>query len=97
MPNLSFNTLTGGLAGTGTKNRRWYIPEYDKPKGTCTIEPESVEGSVSVGGGSGMGSSEFVIERLSNYICNAGLLDIEGNSKLGWEEFTKQVQMNTNS
>ncbi len=74
----------------------WYRL-YDKPKGTCEIDPESVEGAISIGGESGLGSSEFVIERLSNYICNAGLLDIEGNPKLGWDEFTKQVQMNTNS
>ena len=74
----------------------WYRL-FDKPEGTCEIDPETVEGTISIGGGSGMGSSEFVIERLSNYICNAGLLDIDGKPKLGWDEFTKQVQMNTNS
>jgi hypothetical protein len=74
----------------------WYRL-YDKPEGTCEIDPETVEGGISIGGGSGLGGSEFVIERLSNYICNAGLLDIDGNSKLGWDEFKKQVQMNTNS
>ena len=29
---------------------------------------------ISVGGGSGLGSSEHVIERLNHYICNAGLV-----------------------
>lgn len=74
----------------------WYRL-YDKPEGTCEIDPETVEGAISIGGESGLGSSEFVIERLSNYICNAGLLDIESNPKLGWNEFKNQVQMNTNS
>ena len=45
---------------------------YDRPEGTCFVDPEQVEGTVSIGGGSGLGTSEFVIERLGNYICNAG-------------------------
>jgi len=74
----------------------WYRL-YDRPEGTCQIDPESVEGQVSIGGDSDLGSSEFVIERLNHYICSAGLLDSEGNPKPAWNEFTKQVQMNTNS
>jgi len=74
----------------------WYRL-YDRPEGTCQIDPESVEGQVSIGGDSTLGSSEFVIERLNHYICSAGLLDSEGNPKPAWNEFTKQVQMNTNS
>ncbi len=70
----------------------WYR-QYDRPEGTCIIDPEEVEGSVSVGGGSGLGSSEFVIERLSKYICNAGLIDVEGKPKPAWSEFSRQVQM----
>jgi len=38
-----------------------------------------------------------VIERLNHYICNSGLIDINGNKKPAWNEFTKQVQMSTNS
>ena len=53
--------------------------------------------TVSIGGGQGLGSSEHVVERLSNYICNAGLIDINGKPKPGWNEFSKLVQMNTNS
>ena len=74
----------------------WYR-QYDRPEGTCIIDPEEVEGSVSVGGGSGLGSSEFVIERLSKYICNAGLIDVEGKPKPAWSEFSRQVQMITKS
>ena len=74
----------------------WYR-QYDRPEGTCTPDPATVESTVSVGGGSGMGSSEFVIERLGEYTCNAGLLDVQGNQKQSWNEFTRQVQMSTNS
>ncbi len=69
----------------------WYR-QYDKLPGSCYIDPESVEGEISIGGGSGLGSSEFVIERLSEYICNAGLLDVDGNPKAGWNIFKEQIQ-----
>ena len=74
----------------------WYR-QFDRPEGTCQVEPEDVEHSVTIGGTSGLGSSEFVIERLGHYICNAGLIDSEGNTKPAWNEFKRQVQMNTNS
>ncbi len=74
----------------------WYR-QFDRPEGSCQIDPEDVEGSVSIGGSSGLGSSEFVIERLGHYICSAGLIDSEGNTKPAWNEFKRQVQMNTNS
>jgi hypothetical protein len=72
----------------------WYR-QYDKPVGTCVTEEAEIEGeSVSIGGGSGIGSSEYVIERLDYYICNAGLFDINGNSKSSWNEFKNQIEMN---
>ncbi len=74
----------------------WYR-QFDRLEGTCQIDPESVEGSLSIGGSSGLGSSEFVVERLGHYICSAGLIDSEGNTKPAWNEFKNQVQMNTNS
>lgn len=71
----------------------WYR-QYDRPVGTCAIEEPEIEGeSVSIGGDSGLGSSEYVIERLDYYICNAGLFDTEGNSKSSWNEFKNKVQM----
>ncbi|HEY7367919.1 MAG TPA: hypothetical protein VH562_05600 [Nitrosopumilaceae archaeon] len=74
----------------------WYR-QFDRPEGTCVMIPEKTEGEISIGDSSGLGSSEFVIERLNHYICNSGLIDINGNKKPAWNEFTKQVQMSTNS
>jgi hypothetical protein len=74
----------------------WYR-QFDRPEGTCVMTPEKTEEQISIGGSSDLGSSEFVIERLNHYICNSGLIDINGNKKPAWNEFTKQVQMSTNS
>jgi len=71
----------------------WYR-QYDKPEGTCVTEQQDIgDKSISVGGGSGLGSSEYVIERLNYYVCNAGLVDVNGNSKSGWNEFKNQIEM----
>lgn len=70
----------------------WYR-QYDRPEGTCFPDvQESIESKIKIGGGSGLGSSEFVIERLGYYLCNAGLIDVKGNPKPGWSEFKKQIQ-----
>jgi len=69
----------------------WYR-QNDKLEGTCLIDSEPIEGQVSIGGESGFGSSEFVTERLSSYICNAGLVDADGNPKQGWNEFKNQIK-----
>ena len=74
----------------------WYRLN-DRPQDSCYIDPESVEGTINIGGEPGLGSSEYVVERLSSYICNAGLLKTDGNPKLAWNEFSKQVEMSTNS
>ncbi len=74
----------------------WYR-QFDRPEGTCQIESPEVESKISIGDSSGLGSSEFVVERLGHYICSAGLIDSEGNTKPAWYEFKRQVQMNTNS
>lgn len=72
----------------------WYR-QYDRPEGTCVTENVTIEGKgVSIGGDSGLGSSEHVIERLDFYICNAGLIDVNGNEKSSWNEFKNQIQMN---
>jgi len=62
----------------------WYR-QYDKPDGTCIVDLSKVEGTVSIG------TSEFVAERLSHYICNAGLLDVDGKPKPAWDEFKKHI------
>ena len=64
---------------------------YRQP-GTCVVDPNTVEGTVSVGGSSEVGSSEYVAERLSHYVCSAGLIDNDGNPKPAWDEFNRQVQ-----
>lgn len=71
----------------------WYR-QYDRPEGTCVAEQEEIgDVSIEIGGGSGLGSSEFVIERLNHYVCSAGLIDINGNQKLGWNELKTQIEM----
>ena len=71
----------------------WYR-QYDRPENTCVTEQQEIgDKSISVGGGSSFGSSEYVIERLNHYICNAGLVDINGNPKPGWNEFKNQIEM----
>ncbi len=69
----------------------WYR-QYDRQAGICAIDPQSVEGTVEVGGSSELGSSAFVMERLSNYICSTGLINADGEPKPGWNEFKKQIQ-----
>ena len=63
----------------------WYRL-YDKIEGTCTSE------LVEEDSGSGFGSNSFAIERLDEYSCNSGLIDVNNNSKPGWIEFQKQIQ-----
>lgn len=70
----------------------WYR-QYDRPEGTCVIEEQEIGDNTLSVGGSGFGSSEHVIERLSNYICSAGLINNDGNIKSSWNEFKKQIEM----
>jgi len=70
----------------------WYR-QYDKPDGSCVIEESEIgDDTISVGG-SGFGSSEYVIERLNNYLCSAGLIDNNDTPKQSWNVFKKQIQM----
>ena len=70
----------------------WYR-QYDRPNGTCIVESPTIGEDTLTVGGSGFGSSEHVAERLSNYICDAGLINNDGNPKSSWNEFKKQIQM----
>ncbi|MDX1373829.1 MAG: hypothetical protein R3321_15245, partial [Nitrososphaeraceae archaeon] len=74
----------------------WYR-QYDREEGTCIVDPATVESSISVGGSSGLGSSEYVAERLGHYICSAGLINNNGNPKPAWDEFSREVQMSSSS
>ena len=63
----------------------WYR-QYDRPEGTCVFDGQNIGDDILSVGGSGFGSSEHVIERLSNYVCNAGLINNDGTHKPGWNE-----------
>lgn len=65
----------------------WYR-QYDRPEGSCQIDTSQVEGVI------GLGTSEFVAERLSHYICSAGLLDVDGKPKAAWNEFKQVISQN---
>ena len=71
-----------------------WFRQNDRPDGSCVITKPEIGGkSIDVGGGSSLGSSEYVIERLNHYICNSGLVDVNGNPKPSWDEFKNQIQM----
>lgn len=71
----------------------WYR-QYDRPDGTCMIEkPEIANQTLTVGGGSSLGSSEYTMERLNHYVCNSGLLRVNGTEKPSWNEFKNQIDM----
>jgi hypothetical protein len=71
----------------------WYR-YYDQQADTCVSEIQKIGDKViTLGGGSSMGTSEHVIERLNQYNCNTGIVDIDQNFKSGWNEFKTQIQM----
>jgi hypothetical protein len=71
----------------------WYR-YYDQKEDSCVTKQQKIgDQTIVVGGGSSMGTSEHVIERLNHYICNAGIVDINENFKPGWNEFKNQIQM----
>lgn len=72
----------------------WYR-QFDKPMGTCSFEEHEIGDDTTLSiGGSGFGTSEHVIERLNNYICDAGLIDANNTPKQSWNVFKKQIEMN---
>ena len=70
----------------------WYR-QYDRPEGTCIVEAPIIGDDTLTIGGSGFGTSEHIVERLSHYICSAGMINNDGNPKSGWNEFKKQIEM----
>ena len=58
---------------------------FDKPKGSCVSqEIESV-------GGSGFASNSFRLERVDEYVCNSGLIDINENKKPAWTQLKTNI------
>ncbi len=71
----------------------WYR-YIDQEIDSCVTKNQKVgDQTITVGGGSSMGTSEHVIERLNQYNCNAGIVTIDQNFKSGWNEFETQIQM----
>lgn len=71
----------------------WYR-QYDRPDGTCVVEKSEIGNvTISIGGGSSLGTSEHVIERLNHYICSSGFVDVNGIPKPSWNEFKNQIEM----
>lgn len=67
---------------------------HDRPDGTCAAGQLDIGSEkITLGGGSILGTNEFVIERLDRYICNSGLVDVEGMPKPAWFEFKNQMEM----
>jgi hypothetical protein len=67
---------------------------FDQGIDTCVIKDQKIgDQTITVGGGSSMGTSEYVIERLNQYNCNSGIVTIDQNYKSGWNEFKTQIQM----
>ena len=63
-----------------------WFRQYDRPEGSCIDDLNKELGQVTLGG------NEFVLQRVADYICNSGLIDTDGNPKVGWEEMKKQIQ-----
>jgi len=71
----------------------WYRL-YDQEPDSCVTKHQKIgDQTITVGGGSSMGTSEHIIERLNQYNCNTGIVHINQNYKPGWNEFINQIQM----
>ena len=59
---------------------------FDKPLGTCiSADIENISGS-------SFSSNSYRIERADQYLCNSGLLDIDGNATPAWSTFKENIQ-----
>jgi len=67
----------------------------DQQPNSCAKEEQKIgDQTITIGtAGSSMGTNEHVIERLNQYNCNTGLVDVNQNTKIGWNEFKTQIQM----
>ena len=71
----------------------WYRYS-DKPESTCLTEKQEIgTKNITLSSDSIFGSNEYIVERSNYYICNAGLVDANGNFKSGWVEFQDQIDM----
>ena len=61
-----------------------WFRQYDRPVESCM---KGLNPSFDISFG-----NEFVLQHTADYICGAGLIDIDKNPKPAWEEFKKQIQ-----
>jgi hypothetical protein len=66
-----------------------WFRQYDRPIESC-VNSLNPDFDISFG-------NEFVLKRTAEYICGAGLIDVDKNPKPGWNEFKKQVRFSPNS
>ena len=71
----------------------WFRYIDQQPSSCVTEEQKIGDQTITLDGGSSMGTSEHVIERLNQYNCNTGFVDVNQNGKIGWNEFKTQIQM----
>jgi len=58
---------------------------FDKPRGTCVSEDiEEIQGS-------SFASNTYRLQRADEYICNSGLIDINGNPKPAWSKLKENI------
>jgi len=66
----------------------------DQQVNSCVKEEQKIgDQTITLAGDSSLGGSEHVIERLNQYNCNTGFVDVNQNGKIGWNEFKTQIQM----
>jgi hypothetical protein len=71
----------------------WYR-YIDQESNNCVTKNQKIgDQTISVGGGSSLGTSEYVIERLNHYNCNAGIVYTNESHKSGWSEFKNQIEI----
>jgi hypothetical protein len=71
----------------------WYR-YIDQGGNRCVASQQKIgDQTITLGSRDSLASSEYVIERLNQYNCNAGIVDVNENYKLGWNEFKTQIQM----
>ncbi|HSB83190.1 MAG TPA: hypothetical protein VLD64_01715, partial [Nitrosarchaeum sp.] len=68
----------------------WYR-QHDRNEDLCKIT--ELNGTKSTAPISGLGTSEYVTQRLEHYVCDSGLVKVDGTAKPAWDEFKKQINL----
>ena len=70
----------------------WYR-YIDQEVNSCVTKQQQIGDEVISHKGSAVATSDHVIERLNQYNCNSGIVEINQNYKSGWNEFKSQIEM----